>query len=252
MVNHSDMKLGKGPRSTDTRALHMARYVDISIIPEPPADIDNSRGVTEWEMMMNDRLGCCTVAGLGHAIQTAVLSQTDPGTSPRVIRPDDDTIIGGYRDLCGYIPGDASTDVGGVLNDVLKRARKIGGLEGRKVRAFVSVDSNDLHQMQIAAWLFNGLYTGVRLPLAWQGQKTWDLVTGKGGTPNSWGPHCIWVPNSKRGFKELVSWGEMYTITDRAVSQYVDETWAILLDDQRPVKGFDMEMLEHDIRFVSR
>ena len=241
--------LGKRAAKRDPRNLRMARYVDMSTIPEPPAVVDNMRGIKNWGMMDNDKLGCCVIAGLGHAFQTAVLSHIDLGSPVGIIHPDDGTIISKYEQWCGYNPADPNSDQGGVMGDVLNLLRA-SDFEGRKIKAYVSVDPTDLHMMQIVCWLFNGLYTGVQLPEAWQGEKVWDAVRGAGGSPGSWGGHCVWIPNSQPGSKTPISWGGNYTITDAGFS-YVDEVFALLMEDMIPPKGFDMDLLLNDLQVVS-
>lgn len=68
MVDHSTMRLGKRHRRHDARTLKMARYLASGLPAAPPA-VDYTRGVTDFGMMLNDRLGCCTIAAVGHAIQ---------------------------------------------------------------------------------------------------------------------------------------------------------------------------------------
>src|SRR5215471_10150806 len=68
MADHSKMKLGRKAVKTDTRTLMLGNYL-ASTLPPPPAAYDQTKGVTGWGMMMNDTLGDCTIAGLGHAVQ---------------------------------------------------------------------------------------------------------------------------------------------------------------------------------------
>ena len=46
----------------------MARYLASGLPPAPPA-VDYTRGITDFGMMLNDRLGCCTIAAVGHGVQ---------------------------------------------------------------------------------------------------------------------------------------------------------------------------------------
>jgi hypothetical protein len=68
MADHSNMKLGRKAIKTDTRTLALGKYLKPSL-PAPPPSKDWTRGITAWSMMLNDKLGCCTIAGIGHAIQ---------------------------------------------------------------------------------------------------------------------------------------------------------------------------------------
>lgn len=69
MTDHFPMRLGKRPRRRDERTLKLARYLT-GALPPAPAAVDYTQGVTDWGVMLNDRLGCCTIAAVGHAVQT--------------------------------------------------------------------------------------------------------------------------------------------------------------------------------------
>src|SRR6185437_16967399 len=68
MVDHSTMRLGRKPRRHDPRAPRLARY--LAGIPAAPDIVDYTGRLTSLGMMANDRLGDCTCAAIGHAIQT--------------------------------------------------------------------------------------------------------------------------------------------------------------------------------------
>src|ERR1035438_8289552 len=61
-------KLGRKAIKTDTRTLMLGDYLTPAL-PPPPAAADWTKGQTSWGMMMNDTLGDCTIAGVGHAVQ---------------------------------------------------------------------------------------------------------------------------------------------------------------------------------------
>ena len=65
----SELKLGKLPVRTDVRTLLLARYVDRSVLPEPPPSLDLAAAVRRWPMYANDRLGDCTCAAAGHMVE---------------------------------------------------------------------------------------------------------------------------------------------------------------------------------------
>ena len=60
-------RLGRKCVKTDSRTLRLAKYT--ADLPTPPASSDWTKGITQWGMMLNDTLGDCTIAGLGHALQ---------------------------------------------------------------------------------------------------------------------------------------------------------------------------------------
>ncbi len=68
MTDHSNMSLGLKAVKTDTRTLRLARYLT-EVLPPAPSSRDWTPAVSAWGMMLNDNLGDCTIAALGHAIQ---------------------------------------------------------------------------------------------------------------------------------------------------------------------------------------
>src|SRR5580658_8869232 len=64
MFDHTKAKLGKKAPKIDSRTLRLAKY--LTAVPPPPASCDWTKGVTEWGMMLNDALGDCTCAAIGH------------------------------------------------------------------------------------------------------------------------------------------------------------------------------------------
>src|SRR5208282_2743184 len=103
MFEHSKFKLGRSAVKLVPRHRRLSSAL-FDILPPPPDTVDNTGGVSDWGMMLNDSLGDCTIAGLGHSIQVASLAA---GTEETV---SDDVIEEGYETLCGYNPSDSSTD----------------------------------------------------------------------------------------------------------------------------------------------
>src|ERR1039458_4471463 len=140
MIDHSKMKLGKG--APVDWPLKMAAFADDSVLPTPPPVFSNSRGITKWGMMLNDRLGCCVITSKFHAAQTFVMSEID-GDIPQdfidVIHPSDDLVERYYSGWAGYVPGDPSTDLGYNMTDSWKHCVN-SGLASRKFLGFVSPD----------------------------------------------------------------------------------------------------------------
>src|SRR6516165_9791606 len=101
MADHSKMKLGRKAVKTDSRTLMLGNYL-APTLPPPPAAYDQTKGVTGWGMMMNDTLGDCTIAGVGHAIQVWTVNGAGIQTVP------DSTIEQFYSKWDGYVPGDPS------------------------------------------------------------------------------------------------------------------------------------------------
>ena len=206
-IDHSHLKLGKRPRRHDVRTLMMARYLT-SALPAAPARVDYTHGIADWGMMLNDRLGCCTIAAVGHAVQTWTANAIG-----RELTVPDSAILACYEKWDGYNPTDPSTDLGGVELDVLKAWRQ-QGFTGQTLDAFVAIDlgtrdsglgdsgnsapnpqpliPNPIAQ---AIWLFGGAYIGVELPISAQDQDVWDVPAKPShkDDPGSWGGHAVYL-----------------------------------------------------------
>ena len=264
MPDYSNVKMGKKDALLKKNHLRLARYLDLSTIPEPPATVDHTRGITEWGMMLNgpndytdpdltptavenirEGVGLCAWAGIAHGFQVSVLSQIEDPAPKGIIHPGDGYVLGRYRESTGYDPDKPETDQGDVLSSVLDQITK-KDFEGRKVLGHAYVNIMDLHVVQIAIWLFKGGYCGFQMPQAWQGADLWDMVRGNKGSPGSWGGHCIFVPKSTPDGKEGITWGANQAFTNAGFTGYGDEMWVVIFDDAVPPKGFDKDMLVAD------
>lgn len=252
---HQSVKLGKQAPKIDPRTLMMARYI-LPGLPAPPAEFDWSGGVTEWGMMDNDRLGDCTCAARGHAVQVFTLAAT--GTMRTI---SDDEIEAEYTRDCGYNPSDPSTDQGGVEIAVLNDWRQQGiGVDGvEKLQAYISVNpANQIHVMQGVQY-FGGVYIGVALPITAQGQTTWDVtdpnLTGDAAA-GSWGGHAVFVVKYNAIGPVVVTWGQLMQMTWAFWAAYCDEAYALLSPDFLEVNGltpggFDVATMLSDLQDIT-
>lgn len=250
-MDHSMMKLGRKAVKRDTRTLKFANYVERGVLPPAPDHIDYMGATQNFGMYMNDQLGCCTIAGALHLTQ--FWSLMVHGTIPIV---PDAIVTQYYSKWDGYVPGDNSTDNGGVELDVLTdwKAQTLNGIE---LAAFVSVDYTDRDEVQQALWLFGGLYIGVELPVSAQSQVVWDAVGGHDGKPGSWGGHCVAVGRGDRhGNLTCVTWGAPKDMTQAFWDKYVDECYALLspawiaAQGGTAPNGFNMEQLTADLACI--
>ena len=139
-VDNSTMKLGKRPQRHDVRTLKLARYLTGAGQAQPlqpPASVDYTHGMQDWGMMLNDRLGCCTISAVGHAVQTWTANALG-----RELTVPDSTILEYYEKWDGYNPADPATDQGGVELDVLNDWRQ-GEFDGHSLDAYVSISFRD-------------------------------------------------------------------------------------------------------------
>jgi hypothetical protein len=250
-------RLGKNSPKLDARTLKLARYLKPEL-PTPPDSTDYTNLETDWGMMQNDRLGCCTIAAVAHAIQTWTLVINQRITVP------DSVVVDYYSKWDGYVAGDASTDNGGVELDVLNRWRKSpDGFNGHPLLAYADPDPGDVLHVKQAISLFGGIYIGIALPITAQAQMDrgdpWDVVSHGGfdTQPNSWGGHAVWCPKYDATGITCITWGKLQRMTWDFWAAYCDESHALLSSDfvvpgtGLAPSGFDVATLQDDLQSVT-
>jgi hypothetical protein len=196
-----------------------------------PANYDavGAKGV-DWGMMLNDSLGDCTIAGVGHKMQA------DTAFARVMWTANDNLILGEYEAWDGYRPGDPASDQGGVEADVLRKWFKYG-FYGHHLVAYGLLDHSNHDAVRHFCSELNGLYIGVQLPLTAQSQAVWDVTAATlvgNAAPGSWGGHCVYVygytSDSQGNLKTIkfISWGKQMEMTVEFWDAYVDESWGLL------------------------
>jgi hypothetical protein len=246
MTDHTLMKLGRKAVKRDSRTLALAPYLLSSLAPAPPAR-DWTGGQTEWGMMLNDQLGCCTIAGVAHAVQVWTRNAGSEVTLADV------DIRSYYSAWDGYVVGNEATDNGGIELDVLTEWRNLG-LSGHKLIGFADPAYSNLEEVRQAINLFGGVYIGLGLPLSAQTQDVWDVAVHSFPTSQkgSWGGHAVFVPAyDEEGFT-CITWGALKRMTTAFWVNYCDEAHALFGQDwintggQAP-SGFDVDQLTADL-----
>lgn len=193
-------------------------------------------------MYLNDRLGDCACAAPAHMEE--VFSKATG--APRLL--EDGDVLALYE-LQGYNPSDPNTDRGSDMGHVLQDWRN--NWNASKIYAYCEVDVANEEHLQLALYLFRGLYIGVALPTTAQGQSVWDVVPGM--APGSWGGHAVnVVAINADGSREFISWGNRMKMTKAFWDACVDECYAVLTHDLAEGSvladnGFNEEQLQADI-----
>jgi hypothetical protein len=240
-------KLGRKPAKRDAKRLFLARYLGAAL-PAPPDALAWSAKITQpWGMMLNDSLGDCVFAGIGHAIQTLTAAAAAEITVP------DPAILALYEKWAGYVPGNESTDDGYVEVDALNNWRA-QGFDGHALTAYADLDVTNVTHWKQAIALLGGVYIGLNLPVEWQSAAVWD----KTGTPGSWGGHAVWCPDYNAQGPVCVTWGKLQQITWAAASDpdFCDEAHALLSPDfiepsKLSASGFDVDQLQADLEALA-
>lgn len=242
-------KLGKLPVRVDVRTLRLRQYVDLGELPAAPPALDLSAGVPDWPMYGNDRIGDCTTAAAGHMIEAWTEAASGHATEVS-----DAAVLQAFAAVRVVDP--ATGEEGAVELDVLRYWRK-QGIGGHRIGAFAGVAARDQALVRSAAWLFEGLYVGLALPLTAQTQAVWDWTGSLSGPaePGSWGGHAVDVVGYDDAGLTFVTWGSLKRMTWAFWERYCDEAYCILSSDfleaGRAPNGFDRAALEKDLALVT-
>jgi hypothetical protein len=239
-------KLGRKAVKTDSRTLMLARYSTSALAPAP-VSCDWTKGVTEFGSMMNNSLGCCTIAGCGHADQIFTLNAGTMITAP------DTTILSAYEAWCGYNPSYPSTDQGGIELDVLTDWIH-NGFNDRKLLAFANVDPQHNESVKQGISMFGGQYIGMLVPgyIMNDVPPVWDVQND----PVIDGWHCVFCTGYDADTVTFISWGQLYKMTWAFWNKYVDESHTLISPDFIAANGltpngFNLEQLLNDKNLIS-
>ena len=225
-------------------------------LPAPPATCDYSGKATKAlsEMYLNDQLGDCVIAGIGHVV--GVLT----GNASKQFLYSNSEIVALYSAIGGYVPGHPNTDNGCDEQTALNYWQHNGAPEDEnKIAGWISVNGADPVEFRTALWLFENLYFGLELPDKWVNPEpttsgfTWDVA----GPPDPNNGHCVvGVGYTSKGVK-ICSWGMLGLLTDAAIAKYATKTGegelytvvsqeAINKATQKAPAGFDWSQLIAD------
>lgn len=245
-------KLGKRARHIDPRTLQMTTYMKAAALPAPPGSVTWNAAVgATWGMMLNDNLGDCTCAAVGHTI----MAMTSQHGTPVV--PSDADVLAAYEACGGYVVGSPDTDNGAVELTVLNYWRKTG-LGGHKLGAYAAVHPQDLGEVRRSIWLLGSVYAGLALPLSAQSQEVWDVdpidpkALKGNGSPGSWGGHAVPLLGYNQVGPICITWGAPLQMTWAFWTAYADEAYVPLSPDwvsgaiEAP-SGFDLAQLTNDL-----
>jgi hypothetical protein len=214
--------------------LRFARYVR-GTFPAPPSSIDyTSKAATILaDVMGNDALGDCVIAGGYHVVGVETANAGDPfhATSAQIIHD--------YSAIGHYVPGNPATDNGCNLQDALNFWTAHGFANGTKLTAWLAVDPSNQAECMAALWLFENLYFGFELPDAWISPFpsadgfTWDVA----GAPDGDNGHCVPGAAYTPSGVEIITWGLKGLLTWAALRKYGSsgaggEAYVMLTPDQ--------------------
>jgi hypothetical protein len=203
------------------------------------------------EMLANDRLGDCAIAGSIEEVRlaNALRGVTVPFT--------DDTAIENYSAITGYNPDDPGTDAGTDVHELFDYRKTTGIVDAdgnyHKIVAYAGLTPGDFDELLVALSLFDMVGIGIQVPDYCQDQfaagQPWHLLHGRHQIE---GGHYIPVVGATdRNTAQLYTWGAKQDITAPfyaamntvAVIALTEE----LFTDGKSPEGVDMEKLAADL-----
>lgn len=223
MIDRRHYKLGKRPAVSRPTLGLLQRYAQK--LPDAPERIDWTVNVPKYAMFSNDVLGDCTIASMGHFIQTWTSL-----TGGELILPDEE-IRRVYSVACGWNPKNSDeTDQGGVETDVLAWWKKFP-IGHTQITAFSVIDPYDVETLKRAIWILGGAYVGWELPVSIRSAETWDVpkdASGDDWEPGGWGGHATGIFGYDKNGVILASWDEKIHATWAFVERYMSESYGVL------------------------
>lgn len=221
--------LGRRPPK-NAPALKFADHL-VAVPDHPIADLAPD---LSWPMDRNDEAGDCVVAGLDHALQ-AIHSQLG------VVRTawGDSTLLSLYQTqnpgFTSWSQGGTSVDGGMEIQGFLEYLVK-----QKLILGFAKVDHSKVEEMKAAVYLGLATITGETLTERNLNEQTWDYYA----KDQVAGGHCT----TSVGYKPTenqVSWGALYSMTDRFLAKRVEEAWFIVtqahVDHPAFREGFNLD-----------
>ena len=211
-------------------------------LPTPPNTFDySSRVLGGFPMADNDRLGCCTYAGVVHLDQLVYAEVGENFAYP-----------GDHEVEVEYLDETGGEDTGCVEVDVLEKWRK-DGLFGTKLLCWTRVDPQDHDEVRAALWLTGGLYLGVELPGDAEGEFANHVPWTVANPPSApVGGHCIVGSGASDQGLTTVTWGALQSVTWDWIDTYCSEMYVVVPEvfgevDHAAVATIDTKTLIADL-----
>jgi hypothetical protein len=243
-------KYGKLPARWDKRTLAFRNYT--SLLAPAPITANWRGNIPDggWNLMGNAQWGDCTIAAAGHL----EMAWTNDAGTP--FTPTDQQIIDAYVAVTGlegaaFDPTTGNNDNGCTEIDVLNYWSNTG-IAGHTIGGYVSVPPSRVDQIKQAVAYLEGAYIGINVPQSVEDDTTdfiWDYDPKNSAIV---GGHAVPIIGFNYDCFYVISWGQIYTMTNAFYNQFCDEAYAIVSNDMlngtgvTPL-GFDINTLRADL-----
>jgi hypothetical protein len=203
----------------------------------PPAQVDWYSAAPDWPMYLNDQIGDCTEAMVGHEIENASLYGYGSA-----IEIGDNDVLAAYERVSGYNPADPSTDQGAVLQDVYNDWRK-NGVGGHRNLVFAQVNHERLDEVKQAVAAFGAVGLGIVVSQDmmddFNAEEPWARSTGA-----QLGGHAVPIVGYDAKYVYVVTWGQVQRMTWPCLVAVTEEAWVAVLPEWFDAAGHDPEGID--------
>jgi len=248
-------KFGKLPARPGSVRLRMSDYIKPRVLPTPPTNFGHEGKIDDWEMLANDKIGDCVIAGGAH--ETMLWSAMGKGKSAQF---SDFSVTWDYGAITGYRWWNPMSDRGTDIQEAAKYRQRTGlrdkfGIR-HKIGAYVMIEKGNVTQHALATYLFGAIGIGIMCPDTmmdqFDRQQPWTVVPG---TKTS-GGHYVPIVARRDGYFLCVTWGRLQKISMEYLEAYEDEAIAYvspeMLTGALKVDGFNYRQLLSDLEQVQR
>jgi hypothetical protein len=253
------LRLGKLPAREDKRTFEMRMFLPAKLPPIPDSfNVDASLPCPiTIDILGNDELGDCVMAGRGH--HTRRFESREQGCL--TLLPDK-SVLSAVRSE--YLKEGHGQDNGLVVLDSLNCWRKGWTVNRRKYSIYVFgwIHPGDREEVAAAIYLLGGVQFGLELPLSAEAQfyagEPWRIVAGPKGKKGSLGGHLVYNHRYELGACSeagvtAITWGKEQLMTWDFLEYYCDEAFAVV-DNRDKWLGsstLDVEKLDGYLRAVA-
>ena len=186
-------------------------------LPAPPPAVNWSARVPSFPMYLNDQLGDCFFAHIGHAIQRRTLYAQN-----LEVEVPDSAILTAYEHVTGYNPNVPGSDQGTEPGAGMSYWRRTG-VGGHKIVAWAAVDPTDQRAVAQAIDLFGGVSLFVSLPADAEAEFEAGQPWADGAGQPIEGGHAVDVSAYSPSGVELITWGARQLATWGWLAAYTQQ-----------------------------
>ena len=244
-MTDKNLKFGRRHPENKYRFLHMKDYLNANALPVIPSSCDYSNGASAAlaPIYMNDQLGDCVCACMGHVLGLMVSDAAD-NNSPSTTAPliyTNNQVVALYSGACGYA-NTTQSDQGCDIQTVFKYVEKNDFPSGSNntIVGFLAIDPANTVEIQTAIYLFENIVMGMDMPSAWVNPEpsTNNFIWDVAGNPDNSMGHCFPAFSfDTTGKYGISTWGMEGFITANAIAKYCatnvyGELYTVISKDQ--------------------